>query len=357
MDLDTDQVTFPPRAISRQGTRRVLDFLRRADRAWRSGVFDLSGMDMDELPTAIIELFPDVTRLLVDANPIAQVPSEFAAMTRLEELRFDRGAMRSPSLEIWGLGLDRTFEFMRKITALRRAAHPQAGFARWGLGRIPDEVFDPALVGRLTRLDFGDNALDALPAEVERMAALEHLVLVRNRLAALPESVGRLTRLETLHLDDNALEAFPDRLRTMVALRVLSLPRNRLSALPPSVVDAPALVEVLAADNRVGAVPERLSAATALRVLDLTNNTVERLPLEVGHCTLLRALHLEGNVLWSPPPDVMAQPRAAWLRYLRQLDASQASCLPPTLLPHRCPHRSPRCGPIWFEVFPCCCLS
>ena len=47
MDLDTDQVTFPPRAISQQGTRRVLDFLRRADRAWRSGVFDLSGMDID----------------------------------------------------------------------------------------------------------------------------------------------------------------------------------------------------------------------------------------------------------------------------------------------------------------------
>ncbi|KAJ1490144.1 hypothetical protein T484DRAFT_1777991 [Baffinella frigidus] len=156
---------------------------------------------------------------------------------------------------------------------------------------------------------------------------------------ALPNTIGHLARLETLSVTSNLLSAFPDKMRHMDSLRILSLQMrhvdslrilslqgNRLTALPPSIVRAPALVEVYVSDNLIEAFPANLQTATTLR----------------GSCTFLRSLPLEGNNLWSPPPDIMGeslplegkqlwspppgimvQPRAVQFAYLRQLDASQ----------------------------------
>jgi hypothetical protein len=88
LEMTTDNVTFPPPAISRSGTRKVMEFLRcsccclslrivtyrhplsgmrkvmeflrRADNAWQTNVFDLSDMELDILPLDVITLFPQV---------------------------------------------------------------------------------------------------------------------------------------------------------------------------------------------------------------------------------------------------------------------------------------------------------
>ena len=81
--------------------KQVLEFLRRADRAWQTRIFDLSGMELDILPLDIITLFPSITGLRFDRNSVTELPFEFHVMTQLQELRFDQHLMRSPAMEIW----------------------------------------------------------------------------------------------------------------------------------------------------------------------------------------------------------------------------------------------------------------
>jgi hypothetical protein len=81
--MTTDNVTFSPPAISRSGTKCLLEFLRRADRAWKTDIMDISNMELDLLPLDIITLFPNITGQYCDSNQITQVPFEFHVMTQL----------------------------------------------------------------------------------------------------------------------------------------------------------------------------------------------------------------------------------------------------------------------------------
>ena len=94
-------------------------------------------------------------------NPITSIAFEFHVMSSLEELRFDKAGMKSPSMEIWELGLQRAFEFMRKFVNFRQ--DPRVDFSGWGLLEIPAETFEKSLVGRITKLNFNGtpSALEA----------------------------------------------------------------------------------------------------------------------------------------------------------------------------------------------------
>ena len=60
-----------------------------------------------------------------------------------EVLRFDQHLMRSPSMEIWELGIQRTMEFMYKFTRFK--VDPRVDLCNWQLQAIPGEVFDNKL--------------------------------------------------------------------------------------------------------------------------------------------------------------------------------------------------------------------
>lgn len=320
MELSTNHVTFPPPSISRAGTRKVLDFLRRADRAWRTAVLDLSQMDMDIIPLDIIALFPNLTRLYIDHNEIERFPFEFCAMTRLVEIRFDRDKMLSPSIEIWDQGIGRVMEFMGKFLTYR--TDPRVNLKSWGLRQIPNELTDPSLSERVTLLDFSDNKLTNLPHEVGHMTSLTDLRLDQNQLEELPRSICWLSNVTILSATVNRLKAFPDHMRHLESLTLLHLDSNELQAIPPSIVLVSSLERITLCSNRIKELPEGIAALTNLRVLSITDNEVERIPFEFGASTYLESLEVDGNPIWSPPKDIMVQGQTMWFRYLQRLTKS-----------------------------------
>ena len=185
----------------------MLEFLRRADRAWKSNVFDLSEMDLDILPLDIITLFPNITGLYVDNNAVSEIPFEFHVMTQLEELRFDQHLMRSPSMEIWELGIQRAMQFMRKFLGYR--TDPRVDLRGWQLHAMPDEVFDIKLGPRVTLFDFSQNQLVALPAMIDTLTSLRELRLDENLMEKLPRCLCSLSSLHRLSVTRNRLRAFP----------------------------------------------------------------------------------------------------------------------------------------------------
>lgn len=82
-----------------------------------------------------------------------------------------------------------------------------------------------------------ENFLVELPNSIGRMKRLNNLNVDRNALIALPFEVGNLTNLGVLSLRDNKLTKLPVELGNCVSLHVLDVSGNRLQNLPYSLVN------------------------------------------------------------------------------------------------------------------------
>lgn len=82
-----------------------------------------------------------------------------------------------------------------------------------------------------------ENFLIELPNSIGRMKRLNNLNVDRNALAALPSEIGNLTNLGVLSLRDNKLTKLPSELGNCASLHVLDVSGNRLQNLPYSLVN------------------------------------------------------------------------------------------------------------------------
>lgn len=82
-----------------------------------------------------------------------------------------------------------------------------------------------------------ENFLIEMPNSLGRMTRLNNLNVDRNALASLPSEIGNLTNLGVLSLRDNKLTKLPAELGNCVSLHVLDVSGNRLQNLPYSLVN------------------------------------------------------------------------------------------------------------------------
>ena len=151
------------------------------------------------------------------------------------------------------------------------------GLASAGLnGAIPNTL------GRLTRLnvlDLRSNSLTGpIPAELGNLTGLTEMWLNGNSLTGpVPAELGRLTALTRLNLGGNSLSrTVPAELGRLTALTRLWLHSNNLS----------------------GPIPAELRGLTALTVLYLHGNNLSgAVPAELGRLTALTRFYLYGNNL------------------------------------------------------------
>src|SRR5215475_14164687 len=74
-----------------------------------------------------------------------------------------------------------------------------------------------------TELDLSGLELKAVPESLGQLAQLHTLHLHNNQLTALPESLGQLVQLQDLDLRNNQLTALPESLGQLVQLQILDL--------------------------------------------------------------------------------------------------------------------------------------
>ncbi|MFW9878994.1 MAG: leucine-rich repeat domain-containing protein, partial [Candidatus Thorarchaeota archaeon] len=100
-------------------------------------------------------------------------------------------------------------------------------------------------------------------------------------LNLLPESIGNLKFLQTLHLGSNNLEIIPESIGNLSSLKELYLYKNRLSNLPKSFVKI-----------------------RSLEILDLSYNNLTSLPDSIGNLNLLEKFDIIGNPLGYLPDSI-----------------------------------------------------
>uniref|UniRef100_A0AAR2IQF2 Leucine-rich repeat-containing protein 40 n=1 Tax=Pygocentrus nattereri TaxID=42514 RepID=A0AAR2IQF2_PYGNA len=252
---------------------------------------DLTNNDISSVPFGLGTL-PKLTSLALEGNPLRTIRRELLTKGTSELLKYLRSriqdgnpkdepktAMTLPSqarINVHAIKTLKTLDYSEKQEA-----------------SIPDDVFDAVSDSLVTNVNFSKNQLTEVPLRVvELKDTLADINLGFNKLSTIPVEFSELQQL--VHVDLR-FKAFPD-----VLYRILTLET------------------ILISNNQVGAIdPVRLKALDKLSTLDLQNNDIMQVPPELGNCTSLRALMLDGNPFRNPRAAIVAKGTDALLDYLR----------------------------------------
>jgi len=196
------------------------------------------------------------------------------------------------------------------------------------VGPLPTELGE--LSPHMEELSFEGNLISHVPESLGRLSRLEWLCLANNRLLDLPGSVFTAWSESLKHLDlrGNLLTSIPAELGACGALEVLLVSDCLLSHLPETLGGCTSLAVLAAARNALTEIPTTLVNCGALEVVDLTANKLTILPGEVVvGWRGLKELLVSNNALLALPEET------GTLSQLEILAASnnQLSSLPSTL--------------------------
>ncbi|KAL3573494.1 hypothetical protein D5086_024107 [Populus alba] len=302
---------------------------------------------------AFLSNLTELTRLEFAVNYFTgKIPSELGALTRLEilylHMNFLEGAipaslcnctaLREISLiENWISG-ELPAEMGNKLQNLQKLYLMNNNIS----GRIPVTFSN---LSQITLLDLSINYLEGeVPQELGKLKNLEILYLHSNNLklhlgsclfagslpasignlskdlyyfnllnnrirGEIPDSIGNLSGLVTLHLWDNRLDGtIPATFGKLKLLQRLYLGRNKLQGSIPDEMGQMENLGLLDLGNNsiTGSIPSSLGNLSQLRYLDLSQNSLSgNIPIKLSQCTLMMQLDLSFNNFQGPlPPEI-----------------------------------------------------
>uniref|UniRef100_A0A1D1XIL4 Malignant fibrous histiocytoma-amplified sequence 1 n=1 Tax=Anthurium amnicola TaxID=1678845 RepID=A0A1D1XIL4_9ARAE len=195
----------------------------------------------------------------------------------------------------------------------------------------------PNSIGKLSSLvtlHLSENHISALPKTIGALSSLAMLNLHSNRIAELPESIGDLFSLVYLDLRANQLTSLPSSLGKLVRLAELDLSSNHLASLPDTIGNLISLKKLIVETNDLEELPHTISQCTSLVELRADYNRLKGLPEAVGRIGSLEILSVRYNNVKSLPTTM------ASLSYLKEIDLSfnelesvpESLCLATTLV-------------------------
>ena len=179
---------------------------------------------------------------------------------------------------------------------------------------IHDAVFTGAPSQSLQRLVVHDcPKFAALPDSVGGCSALESVCVSQCGLTALPEAVTCLGRLHTLRAFGNVISRLPS-YWSLVYLEELDLGNNDLTELPEGLCSCRHLRVLKVQRNNIAALPEAVGRLLALEDVDFSRNVLFELPAAAGEWRALVRASFSHNKLKALPESV-----AQWT-HLQELD-------------------------------------
>jgi len=288
-------------------------------------------------------------------NAIAAVPPAIGSLAEsLTVLRLPNNRLTSASLpgELWTCSTLKVLDLAgNAIAALPPAIAGLVGLVELNLARNRLSTLPAALctLGGLALLRASDNpALAALPEELGRCSRLVEVAADNCAITHLPRTLAGCRQLRVLRCGNNRLtdDGVRDILAGCPALAWVDLRQNRLTLLPPlppapsevflgvnaiSVISpshvARASLNVLdLSDNRLAALPDDvLAGLTSLTTLDVRNNDLATLPPVLGYLASLKRIAIEGNPLRTLKRGLLSAPAEELKAYLRTRAAPEAA--------------------------------
>lgn len=159
--------------------------------------------------------------------------------------------------------------------------------------------------GVLKRLDLSNLEISYLPENIFMMyPALKTLILSKNCLKKLPETINRQDDLETLLLDKNMFTKIPSNIIDLKNLRELNLEENNIEEIIDSFTFQSESLNILSlANNNLKSVPLFISNLKNLQSLDLNGNKVKKIPEFLVKMKLKR-LCITDNFIQNFPEEI-----------------------------------------------------
>ncbi|XP_070765139.1 leucine-rich repeat-containing protein 40 [Enoplosus armatus] len=279
---------------------------------------DLTNNDITTLP-ASLSLLPELKVLLLEGNPLRGIRRDLLTKGTNELLKYLRGRIKEEPE-----GADEGHTAMTLPSQARVNVHniktlKLLVYSEKQAGSIPDELFDAVVDQGVTTVNFSKNQLTSIPPRlVEFQSSMSDINLGFNRLTCCSPDICKLLQLTHIDLRNNQLSDLPSEMKNLMKLCSIILNYNRFKSFPEVLYQIVSLETVLLGNNQVGGVdPCRLLKLVHLSTLDLSNNDLLNIPPELGLCTSLRCLSLEGNPFRTPRAAIVAKGTDAVLEYLR----------------------------------------
>ncbi|CAJ1060146.1 leucine-rich repeat-containing protein 40 [Xyrichtys novacula] len=279
---------------------------------------DLTNNDISTLP-ASLSLLPNIKVLLLEGNPMRGIRRDLLTKGTNELLKYLRGRIKEDPETADEGPTAMTLPSQAGVNVHNIKALRMLSYSEKQASDIPDELFDAAADQGVTTVNFSKNHLTQVPSRlVELQSSVSDLNLGFNRLTCCSVDICKLLQLMHLDLGNNQLSDLPPEMKNLTKLRSIALNYNRFKSFPEVLYQIMSLDTVLLSNNQVGGVdPSRLLKLVHLTTLDLSNNDLLNIPPELGLCTTLRCLSLEGNPFRTPRAAIVAKGTDALLEYLR----------------------------------------
>ena len=167
-------------------------------------------------------------------------------------------------------------------------------------GHQPTEEEQAALSNQKSLTMFGEN-ITVLPDSIGKLKKLQSLDLSHTKITALPESFGQLRKLQSLLLLATPIKTLPESFDQLFGLQSLNLRGTQITALPESIGQLTGLHELYLGHTNITALPESFGQLTGLHSLDLSHIKITALPESFGRLSGLQSLNLSFTNITALP--------------------------------------------------------
>jgi hypothetical protein len=161
-----------------------------------------------------------------------------------------------------------------------------------GLTEFPIEIFD--LADSLEILNLSDNKLRSLPADLGRLHKLKIIFLSNNDFEEVPKVLADCPNLSMVGFKSNKIRVLGENILPL-NVRWLILTDNQLERLPNSIGRLEKLQKLMLAGNQLRSLPDEMVACQNLELIRLAANRLESLPSWLFSLPRLSWLAYAGN--------------------------------------------------------------
>jgi hypothetical protein len=161
-----------------------------------------------------------------------------------------------------------------------------------GLTEFPIEILD--LADSLEILNLSDNHLRSLPADLGRLHKLKIIFLSNNNFEEVPEVLANCPNLSMVGFKSNKIRVLGENILPL-NVRWLILTDNQLERLPNSIGRLEKLQKLMLAGNQLRSLPDQMAACQNLELIRLAANRLESLPSWLFSLPRLSWLAYAGN--------------------------------------------------------------
>ncbi|MEM9361956.1 MAG: hypothetical protein AAGA43_04930 [Bacteroidota bacterium] len=226
--------------------------------------------------TPLIEFLTELNSLRLIGNNISVLPIQIGSLQKLRVLNLTANELKKLPVEIGNLTSLQSLvlhnnaidEVPAEIGNLENLI--QLDFTFNDLNSLPSEI------GQLEELQslsvYGSRQLAAIPSTIGNLTKLINLDLGWCNLANVPSTLGNLTSLTELRIDENGLQEVPKEIGNLVNLKTLQLQKNQLSQLPSELGDLSSLLVLFIEENQITSLPQELCDLIALNDISLNKD-------------------------------------------------------------------------------------